>query len=481
MPTEHAAARSAPTGYLGLMRATRLTQGLAAVLGLAAFPPLHAQAGDRALLVRAIDSIASAPIEDGRVAGMSVAVVHGNDTLALKGYGYADLELRVPTPDRAVYEIGSITKQFTAAAILQLAERGALSLDDELTKFLPEYPTRGHRVTVRRLLDHTSGIRGYTEIAEFDRLRPFDLPRDSAVAIFSSKPFDFTPGEAMIYNNSAYFLLGLIIEKTSGETYEAYVDKHLFEPAGMRDSRYCSEKELIERRAHGYERGSNGLRPKRYIVHVWPYAAGSLCSTVGDLVAWARAVHGNGAGGSLLSPTVYRELITPGTLNDGTRLRYAKGLSVAEIDGRRQISHGGGIFGFVSFAAYYPESDLIVVVLMNTAGTASPDAIATDIANRALGDPTPPVTGRYTGDATELAGTYTGPSRGIPMLLTVEADSTRVTVRRGGGERMVLEHLTGLTFVRGNTRYTFVRRDGKIDTLQVDQVSGLYVLKREEP
>jgi CubicO group peptidase (beta-lactamase class C family) len=153
------------------------------------------QQSSRDMLVAEIDSIANAPIEAGHVAGMSVAVVQGNDTIVLKGYGYADLELEAPTPPRAVYEIGSVTKQFTAAAILLLQEQDKLSLDDELTKFSPEYPTQGHRITIRRLLDHTSGIKVYTEIVEFGRLRTQRLPRDSAVALFSSKPFDFAPGE----------------------------------------------------------------------------------------------------------------------------------------------------------------------------------------------------------------------------------------------------------------------------------------------
>ena len=130
-------------------------------------PSLCAQQRDRARLVAAIDSIVLAPITAGRAAGMSVAVVQDRDTIRLKGYGYADLELEVPTPDRAVYEIGSVTKQFTAAAVFQLQEQGKLSLGDDLTRFLPSYPTQGHRIPIRRLLNHTSGIKGYTEIPSF--------------------------------------------------------------------------------------------------------------------------------------------------------------------------------------------------------------------------------------------------------------------------------------------------------------------------
>src|SRR5436309_7165060 len=182
-----------------------------------------------------IDAIVGAPINAGKVAGASVAVVKGNETLVMKGYGFADLELDVPTPPRVTYEIGSITKQFTAAAILLLAEQGKLSLADELTKFVPDYPTQGNRVTIRHLLNHTSGIKGYTELPEFRAFQMFKKPREELVKIFSAKPFDFQPGDEMIYNNSAFFLLGLIIEKVSGHAYADFVKENLFDRVGMKD------------------------------------------------------------------------------------------------------------------------------------------------------------------------------------------------------------------------------------------------------
>lgn len=158
----------------------------------------HAQTRDRTRIAAAVDSLVADALKGGRAAGMSVAVVRGRDTIVMKGYGYADLEFNVATPPRAIYEIGSVTKQFTAAALLQLQEQGKLSLDDELTKYLPSYPTQGRQITLRRLLDHTSGIKGYTELPEFGALMMRKLPRDSLVALFASKPFDFEPGEAAV-------------------------------------------------------------------------------------------------------------------------------------------------------------------------------------------------------------------------------------------------------------------------------------------
>ena len=303
----------------------------------------QAQTWSKPRIQTTVDSIVTELLKNGRAAGLSMAVVRGRDTLVMKAYGYADLEFDVPTPNAAIYEIGSVTKQFTATAILQLQEQGKLSLDDELTKYLPSYPTQGNRITIRRLLDHTSGIKGYTELPEFQQMMMRKMPKDSLVALFSSKPFDFAPGDAQVYNNSAFFLLGLIIEKASGMTYAEYVKKNLFDKAGMADSRYCSENAIVKRRAHGYDFGQAGMVRTAYLDHTWPYAAGSLCSTVGDLVAWNRALH---QGNTLLTPASYRELITPGLTNDGARLRYGKGIGVDSILGKMAYAHGGGINGF---------------------------------------------------------------------------------------------------------------------------------------
>ena len=437
---------------------------------------LSAQTLDRDAVVRAIDSIVNEPIEAGQIAGASVAVVWGPDTVLLKAYGYADLEYHVPTPERAIYEIGSVTKQFTAVAILQLVAAGSLDLDAVFTEYLPDYPADGHGVTVRRLMDHTSGIKGYTEMEGFGAIATRNLPKDSLVAMFSAAPLDFPPGEALIYNNSAYFLLGLIVEAVSGETYEDYVRQHIFEPASMTDSRYCSENEIIQRRAHGYDASPDGLVRKGYIDHTWPYAAGSLCSTAWDLVAWNQALHGDGGGGHLLGNRSYGEMITPGALNDGTPLRYAKGLSVFESGGFRVIAHGGGIPGFLSQVTYYPDEDLSVIVLVNTAGPPGPGVLATEIVTLLLGEPAELQAVPYSGNSEVLKGTYRGAGRGSELVVTIDSDSNGLTAAFGEGEPTPLQYVDGLTFGRGNTRLTFVMEPGVVRRLQVDQMSGLYVL-----
>ena len=431
---------------------------------------------ERARLASAVDSIAAAALSGGKAAGMSIAVVRARDTLVLRAYGKADLELDVATPDRAVYEIGSVTKQFTAASILQLAEQGKLSLDDEITKYFPAYPVHGYHVTVRRLLDHTSGIPGYTEIPEFWHIATRSLPRDSLVKMFGAKPFDFPPGTAMSYSNSAFFLLGLLIEKVSGQPYEQYVSQHLFQPAGMVDSRYCSTSVVVPRRAHGYDVQKDTLRLAMYIDMTWPYAAGSLCSTAGDLVAWNRALHT----GTILSPASYHEMITPGTLTDGTRLRYAKGLAIDSLDGHRRISHGGGIPGFVSTLQYFPDDSLTVVVLVNSAGPVSPDGIARAIVDLALGSkPVPTVA--FQGALGDYAGTYSGIARGGKETIRIAVDSGghALVSHAKDGPAQALAFYGADTFGHDETRFRFVRSAGRVSAVRVDAVYGFNTLKRE--
>jgi len=444
---------------------------LLAVIGT---PRVQAQTRDRARVAAAVDSLAADALKGGQAAGLTVAVVRGRDTLVLKGYGKADLELDVPTPERAVYEIGSVTKQFTATAIMQLQEQGKLSLDDELTKYLPSYPLQGHRLTLRRLLDHTSGIAGYTELPEFEPMSVRTLPRDSLVALFAAKPFAFAPGEAQSYSNSAYFLLGLIIEKVSGLPYEKYVQQNLFARAGMPDSRYCSNSAVVARRAHGYDFDAGQLKLAGYIDFTWPYSAGSLCSTAGDLVAWNRALHSGG----LLSSAAYRELITPGTLNDGTRLRYAKGIVVDSMAGHRAISHGGGIPGFLTSLVYFPDDTLTVVVLVNTMGPINPGRIAYSIALLVLGDRSPQAMA-FRGRTADYVGEYRGVGRGSEMVLKVAADTANgLTLAEGDEPARRLAYSGGETFMDARSRYIFVRDAGHVTKVRVEQVAGYTVAIR---
>jgi CubicO group peptidase (beta-lactamase class C family) len=456
-----------------------LSRSAVASLALVAITTTGAVAqSDRAVLITTLDSLAGTGVLENRVVGIAAAVVRGNDTLLLKGYGKADVEWNVPMPADAVFEIGSVTKQFTAVAILQLRDEGKLSLDDDITKWLPDFATRGNRVTLRRLLDHTSGITGITEIPEFGILRTNPrFPRDSAYALIQRYPFQFRTGEAQIYNNSAFWLLGLVIEKASGMTYEDYVEKKLFGPLGMTRSMYCNSSEDLARRAHGYGVQNGVIRRAPTNVHTWPFAAGSLCSTAGDMVTWLKALHG----GKVLSPTSYAELITPSTLNDGTPIRYSMGLSVGkDVRGLNYIGHGGSITGFVAEAAWYPDAQAAIVVLMNSNGNMDPGAVAGELAAELL-PWTRPTLRPFSGDATPLVGRYTGPSRGRDMVIEVTQTPQGVAFSVNGSPPRPLPWIEGWTFRQGNSYLQFRQAGnaGPATELRFDAGGGYYILKRQ--
>lgn len=427
-------------------------------------------------LLAKIDSIIETPIREGKLIGGSVAVVRGADTIVRTQYGYADAELEIPTPARAVYEIGSVTKQFTGVAIMQLVEQGKVDLDADVTTYLPDLPTRGRKVPVRRLLDHTSGIKGYTEMPKARPLFHRSVPKDSIVAMFMAEPWDFAPGEEEIYNNSAFYLAGLIIEKVSGTSYEQYVKEHLFDRAGMTDSYYCSERALQKGKVKGYDSDSAGPILRAPISHAWPYAAGSLCSTVSDLVKWNAALHRDGR---ILGPEAYAEFIRPGQLNDGTTLGYAKGIAVYDRLGRRALHHGGGINGFLSENLYFPDESLSVVVLFNTAGPASPDDAAMAIAEAVLGAPADDAK-PFEGDLARLAGVYAGKGRGRPTELTFEAADNVLTVKGSfiGDTARALTYVGNNTFRRDETRFIFGESNGRAQ-VRIDAGYGNNVLLRK--
>jgi CubicO group peptidase (beta-lactamase class C family) len=260
-------------------------------------------------------------------------------------------------------------------------------------------------------------------------------------------------------------------------SYADYVQKNLFDKAGMKDSYYCSERKIHKNHAHGYDTDSTGLVLKGYLDHTWPYAAGSLCSSAADLVAWNQAMHG----GKLLSPAMYAELIKPAELNDGTKLRYSKGLALVDIDGHKAIHHGGGINGFLSESEYFPNDSLIIVVLFNTGGPVGPADIAHKIAEAVLGT-APEVNKPLEGDPAQFTGTYKGVGRGRASEMTVSVDNGALMLGSGGGPNakpQKLNYLGNDTFAEGSNLLAFKRAGGKVTGFDFDAGYGHYKLTRQ--
>ena len=441
---------------------------VAALLAGALATP-NARAQDARALVQYVDSVATAAVAEHRTAGVSVAVVKNGRTVLAKGYGFADLENDVPATAETVYRIGSVTKQFTSAAIMRLVEQGKVSLDDTLQKFLPNFPTQGNRVTVRHLLNHTSGIKSYTSLGpKWQRVNRLDLATDSLVALFANEPFDFKPGDKWLYDNSGYFLLGMIIEKVSGKPYGQYLKDELFTPLGLKSTIYCDQAPLIKHRAQGY-----AFRPDSTFINAeplsmtQPYAAGSLCSTVTDLAAWTLAL----SSGKVVSPASYKQMTTPGTLNDGKPLTYGFGLGVGTVGGHRQVSHNGGINGFISELHHYPDDSLVTVVLTNTGALAAVQ-LERLIARRALGIKDLPAVPIDASALERLAGQY----QLGDVRVRVFVEGGRLRAQSPGAPAIGLKHIGGGRFVRddnddvqyefaaGTPAPSFVRRQGGNET-----------------
>ena len=293
--------------------------------------------------------------------GAAVLVVKEGKVILRKGYGMANLELGVPMKPDMVFRIGSITKQFTAAGILMLIEEGRISLDDEITKFIPDYPTRGNKITIHHLLNHTSGIKSYDDLETFHSNIKTDFQPYDFMEIFKNEPMDFKPGEQFKYSNSGYFLLGIVIEKVSGKTYEEFIKKRIFEPLGMKNSYYDSHSRIIPNRAAGYQPTKNGFINADYFSMTWGYAGGALLSTIDDLWIWTRALYS----GKVVSQKYFQLMTTPTKYAGGKIQNYGYGFWLNPLFGEKAVYHNGGIFGFLTYVLYLPQKDIFVTVLTN--------------------------------------------------------------------------------------------------------------------
>ena len=309
---------------------------------------------------------AAAPLFPTDQPGGAILVARNGKTLFRKAYGLADLERRIALRPEMVFRIGSITKPLTALGVFLLVDEGRISLDDEITKFLPDYPVRGKRITVDHLLTHSSGIRSYTDLL----VEPSTLALDKSLAAiiddFRNEALFFEPGDAIRYSNSNYILLGAIIEKVSGERYADFMAKRVFEPLGMKSTAYEGEERNGTRRVEGYERGlAQPYQVAKPISMSQPHAAGALVSTIDDLARWGQAIDRK----AFLGAASWKQAFRPFVLNDGRVTHACRGWFVERIAfGREAYYHAGGINGFASFVYWVPEERVFVVVLLNNVG-----------------------------------------------------------------------------------------------------------------
>jgi CubicO group peptidase (beta-lactamase class C family) len=284
----------------------------------------------------------------------SVLIAKNGQILYSNGFGMANIELGVPNTPKTKFRLGSITKQFTAMLIMQLQERGILSVKDPLSKYISDYPD-GEKITIHHLLTHTSGVPSFTDFPDYTKIMVQPLVPEEIIALFKKKPLEFEPGTKYKYSNSGYVLLGYILEKITDKPYDLLLKENIFDPLGMGRSGYDWNRDILENRASGYSIDKGELVNDSYIDMHIPHAAGALYSTVEDLYIWDRALYTD----KLLSRESLDKMFTP-FLNN-----YAYGWSVSELSGRKLISHSGGINGFVTYIARFPEEDACIIVLCN--------------------------------------------------------------------------------------------------------------------
>lgn len=285
----------------------------------------------------------------------AMLVMQKGKVMYKKAFGLADREWNIANTVETKFRIGSVTKQFTAACILQLAEQGKLSLDDKLTKYVPDYP-KGDSITIHMLLNHTSGITNYTNLAEFWPKAVLPLSTDSMIALFKNRPLDFLPGTKWNYSNSGFFLLGVIVEKASGKTFSAYLNENIIAKIGLTNTSMDRLDSVLAFRAKGYDKNQQGVwSHAMYISMEGPYSAGAIVSTVDDLYRWTKALHNN----KILSAASTQKMMTP-YLN-----KYGYGIGIDSLKTHKRVSHNGGIPGFVTNLSYYPADDVCVVVVSN--------------------------------------------------------------------------------------------------------------------
>jgi CubicO group peptidase (beta-lactamase class C family) len=378
-------------------------------------------------------------------AGCAVGVYRNGAITLARGYGMADLERGVAITPRSVFDIGSTSKQFTAASILLLEQRGVLSLDDDVRRFIPELPSYGEAITIRHLLLHTSGLRDYIGLMVLSGVDYDDVttPQEALDIIVRQKALNFTPGAEHLYSNSGYFLLSIIVERASGQNLRDFARQHIFDPLDMTRTHYLGGyDDVVPDRALGYDERADGSM--RVDVSRWlQLGDGAVFTTVEELLHWDENFYTGRVGG----PAMLERIQQTGTLTDGSALEYALGLFVTEYRGQRAVTHGGSWGGYRSELVRFPDQHFSVAVLCNF-GSTDPSSLALRVADVYLADVLTPVqrdvaaaprepagnaasAAAPIADIGELAGVWRNPD--TRAAWTIVADSGTLHLVAGGG------------------------------------------------
>jgi len=405
--------------------------------------------------------------------GASV-IISKNGKVVFKGsHGLANLEHNIALTEQSVLRIGSISKQFTATAIMMLQERGKLSVSDDIHNYVANFPTEGNVVTIENLLTHTSGIANYTDDDNlFYKETPTPASLDDTLARFAKHPMVSKPGEAKVYSNTGYSLLGKIIEVASGQSYKDFVEQHIFKKLGMTQSSY-EDQDIIAHRASGYEQTAQGFINASYINMDWPHAAGALISTPTDLNIWFSAL----SSGKLISQASYEKMTSSFKLNDGSFSSYGYGLVIKPLNKYTAISHTGGINGFLAHAHYIPEQKLYVAVLTNS-NHINPIYLTEKLTAKALDIPLPEFK-QVTVTAKQLApvlGDYRINKNTVRSLIF---ENNTLYSQRSGGGKVKLIPLSKSSFYYPNSNDYLVIEENRQGQLVMKYFSGLSEMPSE--
>lgn len=411
--------------------------------------------------------------------GAAIGIMQANRLLHYQGYGLASLEWQTPIRPDTVFRIASLTKQFTTAAILMLQMQGKLHLEDSLLTHLPECPASWQNIRIRHLLTHTSGLENVADMPGFQMRASHDLSLQEVIALFEGTPLRFEPGADFYYGNSGYHLLGLVIERLSGMSYEKFIRSAIFEPLGMKQSFFQQTTPIIPRRASGYITTANSIMPAPLLSTIATHSSGAIESTLNDLIIWERATREQ----TLLNAAAQDLMLTPTILSDGRQIAYGLGWAFSNYRGKAVACHGGWSTGYRSLIARFLEDDLTIIILSNHRDFAI-ERIALELAAQYIDFPllTRQALSQEISSFQKILGNYNLAGAPTSSHIEITGRNQRILLRRGLRET-VLFPVSETEFVpetNHDVAYRFAEeRDGAFHSLTITYPLHFSIAKRQ--